>query len=211
MAPPANHPALARDLKVSICFCRTSPPLLPRGGQVAFHCAPKLVHITVARSMQQASQQCHRFGPGGGCLTNGVKLDAHSCRSSPTSSSIPWRGSSPTTSQDALLAPRSKQQISRLKSCLAKTPGAPANVSSGPMPLPSPFASRQEQVITIANAYLMLCQEWPSGRDASGSASGIPHDHSRYGHLFNLWSSATPFRLRDTTSRELPSTNDFVR
>ena len=79
-----------------------------------------------------------------------MKLDAHSCRGSPASSNIPLRNPSISTSQDVLLAPRSNQQISRLKSCLAKTPGASAVVSSGPMPLPSPFASRQEQVITIA-------------------------------------------------------------
>jgi len=79
-----------------------------------------------------------------------MNLDAHSCRGSPALSNIPMRKSSTTTSQDALLAPRSNQQISRLKSCLTKTPGASAVVSSGPMPLPSPFASRQEQVITIA-------------------------------------------------------------
>ena len=59
------------------------------------------------------------------------------------------RGSSTATSQDALLAPRSRLQAGSVKPGTANpATGAAVVVSSGPMPLPSPFASRQEQVST---------------------------------------------------------------
>ena len=54
------------------------------------------------------------------------------------------RLSSPT-SEDALLARRSRLQSTSPRSCIAGA-NAAAAACSGPVPLPSPFASQQEQV-----------------------------------------------------------------
>ena len=65
-----------------------------------------------------------------GC--SGVPLGAQGRLSSPTS-------------EDALLASRSRLQSTSMAPCVARA-NANAVACSGPVPLPSPFASQQEQV-----------------------------------------------------------------
>ena len=98
------------------------------------------------------------------------------------------RLSSPT-SEDALLASRSRLQSTSFKSCIGKASAA-AVACSGPVPLPSPFASQQEQVHRLV---WHSAPSHPEGHFKQRVCPSMPV-HCRARHLiddhviFKLWS-----------------------
>ncbi|CAL5224403.1 g7085 [Coccomyxa viridis] len=113
--------------------------------------------------------------------------------SPPQGVSSPLRGSSSPTSQDALLPPQNRQRASAFKPRVPKATAAGAIISSGPMPLPSPFASRQEQNVggspgaespgIAPSPFASKEVQAPFSSPPHSADSGRPAQHSSSGFL----------------------------